>query len=290
MPERSGHVAQGPSRRILLAEDSRLNQRVATAMLENLGCRVDVVGDGAEAVKAAALEPYHAIFMDCQIPVLDGYQATREIRRNEGAARHTPIVGVTASALSSARERSLAAGMDDHLTKPLTRESLATALSRWTAGGLTPVAAIEADEHRSTAAPATTLAGGAARVLDAEVIARLKRLGEDAGQDLLGELTTIFLADADIRMAELRTAIAEEDATTVARLAHTLSGASASIGATDLANLFLDLERRAMAGDLTGDRSAQLGHPDVGVGQEDSCGLGPAHPALRPLRVVSGVR
>ena len=147
---------------------------------------------------------YHAIFMDCQIPVLDGYQATREIRRNEGAARHTPIVGVTASALSSARERSLAAGMDDHLTKPLTRESLATALSRWTAGGLTPVAAIEADEHRSTAAPATTLAGGAARVLDAEVIARLKRLGEDAGQDLLGELTTIFLADADIRMAELR--------------------------------------------------------------------------------------
>lgn len=258
MSERNAHVAQDPSWRILLAEDSPLNQRVATAMLENLGCHVDVVGDGAEAVKAAAREPYDAIFMDCQIPVLDGYEATREIRRNEGAARHTPIVAVTASALGSGRVRSLAAGMDDHLTKPLTRESLAMALSRWVEGGSKPAAAIEADEHRSTADLETTLAGSAP-VLDAEVIARLRRLGEDAGQDLLGELTTIFMADADIRMAELRTAIAEQEAATVARLAHTLSGASASIGATELAHLCLDLERRATAGDLTG--GATLAEP-----------------------------
>ncbi|MFN8634115.1 MAG: response regulator [Chloroflexota bacterium] len=125
--------------RILVAEDNIVNQRVAIRMLERLGYRVDVVVNGVEAVDAAAQLPYSAILMDCQMPEMDGYEATRLIRTQEGAQRrvpgrgapHTPIIALTANAMADDRDRCLTCGMDDYLAKPLRPDVLAATLDRW---------------------------------------------------------------------------------------------------------------------------------------------------------------
>jgi len=121
----------GSSGRILLAEDNLVNQRVASAMLVNLGYSVDIVADGAAAVAAAAATCYRAILMDCQMPVMDGYQATAQIRSLHGESSRTPIVAVTASAMKSDVQRCLDAGMDDYLSKPVRLQALGTVMARW---------------------------------------------------------------------------------------------------------------------------------------------------------------
>jgi len=117
--------------RILLVDDSKMNQMVARAMLQRLGYEVDVAGNGADAVLAATSAHYDVVLMDCLMPDMDGYEATEMIRRSEGPSRHTTIVALTASALSGDRERCLAAGMDDYLSKPLRPAALETVLGRW---------------------------------------------------------------------------------------------------------------------------------------------------------------
>ena len=124
--------AVGCGQRILLIEDNTINQVVATRMLEKLGFRADVANNGQEALRALAAGEYSAILMDCQMPEMDGYQATTEIRRLEGTSgAHTPIIAMTANTMQGDRERCLAAGMDDYLSKPLRREALENALGRW---------------------------------------------------------------------------------------------------------------------------------------------------------------
>jgi CheY-like chemotaxis protein len=276
-----------------VAEDNAVNQRVVRAMLLRLGLEVDVVGNGAEAVAAAALVEYRAIFMDCQMPVLDGFKATAAIRQHQGALRHTPIIAVTASAMKSDELRCLAAGMDDHIAKPLTLEAVATVLARWvpdtddrastTVRGAAsasspsptgpPAAAAEPiGRARPTDPPATPSSPtdlpavapepiGPARPsrfalpdgppIDAEVVDRLARLGDAEGEDLLGQLATLFLADADVRMLALRQALAAADALGMSRSAHGLRGASANLGAVGLASLCATLEQRSDVGDLS---------------------------------------
>ena len=119
-----------PAARVLLADDARINQLVGVAMLERLGCTVDVVTNGAEAVKAVLQKDYDVVLMDCLMPVMDGYEATAQIRSLEGGSRRTPIIALTASAMVGDRERCLAAGMDDYLAKPLDRSALADVVAR----------------------------------------------------------------------------------------------------------------------------------------------------------------
>ncbi len=132
--------AQGPVSRekiearpakILLAEDDTVNSMIALAFLRSAGHEVDVARDGREAVEACQRGAYDLVLMDCQMPNLDGFQATREIRRREGEGHHLPVVALTASSLASDREKCLAAGMDDHLGKPIDPEELAATLARW---------------------------------------------------------------------------------------------------------------------------------------------------------------
>ena len=117
--------------RLLLAEDNPVNQKVACKMLEKLGYRVDVAGNGQEAVAAHERAPYPLIFMDCQMPELDGFEATALIRKMEGKSAHTPIVAMTANAMQGDRERCLAAGMDDYVAKPIRPKELQTVLETW---------------------------------------------------------------------------------------------------------------------------------------------------------------
>jgi PAS domain S-box-containing protein len=229
-PSSSGGLEVG---RLLLAEDNLINQKVAVAMLSSAGYRVDTVPNGAAAVQAAAERDYDVILMDCQMPELSGYEATAAIRAREGSARHTPIIAMTASARREDRERCLAAGMDSYAAKPLSKDAL--------------LALVATMKNRPT-----MVALPAPPVLDAQIVDRLERLGRAAGEDLMGELATLFLADADARVVALRQALAADDAASVAQSAHTMSGASANLGATGLARLCAALETDSEAGNLTG--------------------------------------
>ncbi len=117
--------------RVLVAEDNGVNQKVAVRMLERLGLRADVAANGRETVRMFELLPYDLVFMDCQMPEMDGYEATREIRRREGPGRHVAIIAMTADAMAGCRERCLEAGMDDFIAKPVGMEALFEVLRRW---------------------------------------------------------------------------------------------------------------------------------------------------------------
>jgi two-component system, sensor histidine kinase and response regulator len=232
---------------ILLVEDNPVNQRVARAMLEHLGFDVEVVADGAEAVNAATRAPHQAILMDCQIPVMDGYQATAKIRRLEGASTHIPIIAVTGSGMSD-QQRCLDSGMDDYLTKPLSLKVLAAVLDRWTSETPSSTEAVDpADVSLAPDAGRSSTGVSGRPVLDAEVVGRLERLGREAGEDLMGQLAILFLSDAGARVVALREALAGNDPEAVVFAAHALGGASANLGATDLADLCSTLETEGTA-------------------------------------------
>jgi hypothetical protein len=131
-------TAPASATRILVVEDSPVNRVVTVSMLERAGFHVTAVNDGVEALEALSTTRYDVVLMDCQMPNLDGYEATRELRRREGEGRHTPVIAMTAHAMDSDRERCIAAGMDDYLTKPVRAAVLTTALERWIASTAAP--------------------------------------------------------------------------------------------------------------------------------------------------------
>jgi CheY-like chemotaxis protein len=118
--------------RVLVVEDYPMCQKVARLQLQSLGCLPDVVSSGPEALAALECHEYHIVLMDCEMPGMDGYTAAAEIRRREAGARRTTIIAMTGHALESRRQRSLDAGMDDHIVKPVTLSTLGAVLKRWT--------------------------------------------------------------------------------------------------------------------------------------------------------------
>ena len=124
-------TASSSKSRVLVVEDNPVNQRVASSLLERLGCRVDVAGNGKEAVAMLEAMPYDVVFMDCYMPVMDGFEATAEIRRREAGTSHCIIIAMTANALPADRERCLQAGMDDYISKPISKSGLRDLLKRY---------------------------------------------------------------------------------------------------------------------------------------------------------------
>jgi two-component system sensor histidine kinase/response regulator len=232
--------------RVLLVEDNTVNQALAVAIVAKLGYGADMAGNGREAVEAVAHIAYGAVLMDCQLPVMDGDQATAEIRRREGTARHTPIIAMTAAALQGDRERCLAAGMDDYLAKPVLVADVQAVLSRWLGGAVTtPKVAGPVDWAES-----------AGDVFDPDRLAELGELDSSGnGSALFGTLVDCFLASGPADLADLRAAIQRGDATAVDQIAHRLKGAAGTLGGAGLVRLCQELEALTSAGGFppTGD-------------------------------------
>jgi PAS domain S-box-containing protein len=236
----------GPRPRVLLAEDNEINQTVAVRMLERLGLQVDVVADGHGAVDALRSAPgtYAAVLMDCQMPRMDGYEATGVIRAEEGIHRRTPIIAMTAGAMTGDRERCLAAGMDDYLSKPVRPDDLAGALARWVT-----VAPGEARGEAAAAEDAMPGDGATEPVLSDAAVAQLRSLSARAGKPILEEITGMFLADVDNRVGAVRSAYAGGDVDALAAAAHYLKGSCGGVGALRLAAACGAVEESARAGD-----------------------------------------
>jgi two-component system, sensor histidine kinase and response regulator len=227
-------------RRVLLAEDNPVNQKVARMVLEKLGLEVTVVNNGREAVTAWKAGGHDLILMDCQMPELDGYEATREIRRAEqGQQTAIPIVALTAHAMKGDDEKCREAGMTDYLTKPLDREKLHKCLERHLGklqGGGTPVEAEAQATVPPPAAPAPV-----------DWSAFMKSM--DGDQDLARELVDLFIESGDETLAAILNALGANDFVAVGEQAHSLKGASANLRATAAAQAAARLEAAAKAGD-----------------------------------------
>ncbi len=228
--------------RVLLADDNPVNQEVASALLVELGCTVVLASDGQEALDRIREESFDLVLMDCMMPRLDGYAATRAIRELEAAEPHrprSPVIALTASAVQGEQERCAAAGMDDFLTKPLPLRDLRATIRRWTgaaAGGSVRVAAPKLEER----APE----GG---VLDPEALDSLRQFTA-GGRPLLGKLIELFLSDTSHRITALTTALEAGDVREIRVIAHTVKSSSATLGATDLARCLATLEGAALGG------------------------------------------
>ncbi len=222
--------------RILIAEDNTTNQLVAAGMLRMLGCSYKIARNGVEAVSQWREGDWDLILMDCSMPEMDGFQATDAIRRQEDGERHIPIIAMTANTLPADIERCKAAGMDDHLPKPLTLETLSARLSQWLGWQPDTMAKAEPATEPSSNAP-----------LDTGV---LKRLREILGSSV-SEAIRPFLEDIPNYLVALENGIAEGNAATLRNVSHVIKGAASNLGAVALASVAREMELQAEAGALS---------------------------------------
>ncbi|HEY0944543.1 MAG TPA: response regulator [Opitutaceae bacterium] len=230
--------------RLLVVEDNYVNQKVAARHLEKLGHSCDVADNGQRALEMLALQQYDLVLMDCQMPVLDGYETTRRIRAGEviNLNPRVPIVALTAYAMESDRQKCLAAGMDDFLAKPIRFEELQAVIERCLLRTEAGAAAGSGEEDVAPAGPV---------VLELEQFEHLRALEDDDHPSFLGELVDLFLLETPKRFEEIRAAHAAGDTAALARTAHTVKGACANFGARALQSLCARIEELARSGRLT---------------------------------------
>ena len=250
---------------VLLAEDNLVNQVVVQNMLESIGCSVELVSNGLEAVEALSRNSYDLVFMDCQMPEMDGYRATKFIREREDAQRsedngkisHVPIIALTAHALPGDREKCLSAGMDDYIPKPFRKEQLRAVLQKWLDGKKSYKRKVMVSSSDGKGMPCTPLQAStqslpdntsaseqspSQSVIDQKVLDNIRALQEEGKEDLLNKIITIFLNDSPERLKELRKAVNSGDSPSINRIAHTIKSSCANLGAMKISSLFKAME------------------------------------------------
>jgi PAS domain S-box-containing protein len=233
---------EGRGARILLVEDNAVNRSVALGMLKKMGVNADTAENGEEALDALERHTYDLVLMDCQMPKMDGYEATRRIRRMEGEARGVPVVAMTAHAMSGDREKCLEAGMNDYISKPVTRSALATALRKWLPAG---AGGTQSGEQ-------TTRAGEAEAAFHVEAAWNrgelLRRLEGDEG--MVAEIASEFIEEIPKELTALKRALAAGDLPDAELRAHTLKGAAGSAGGMALCSAAAAMEIAAKKRDI----------------------------------------
>jgi two-component system sensor histidine kinase/response regulator len=261
--------------RILVAEDNPVNQEVALGMLQNFGCEVEVVANGREAYEISTRRQYDLIFMDCQMPEMDGYEATNAIREREAQdprKGHIPIVALTAHAMEGDHQACLAAGMDDYLSKPFTKEQLQEILKKWlkakpapeplTKGtcqafpGSSEVQGVEPPPPRGKEVRPGLEELSPGQPLDGKILSEIRSLQREGAPDLLDKVIRAYVSEAPNLLERLINAVEQGDALETYKAAHTLKSSSANIGALSLAELFKKLE--ALARDQSLDQAKSI--------------------------------
>lgn len=236
-----------PHVRILIAEDYVINQTVVVRQLKKLGYRADVVSDGLEALKALERTPYDIVLMDCQMPKMDGYKTTAEIRRREADNRHTAIIAMTANAMEGDRADCLAAGMDDYITKPLMADELKRVLERWSP---------RSSQRLDTSVPPAAKPNLSSVNIPTENLppVDLERLLDATGDDgrIPPEFVEFYRKQMSEELSRLRTAISESSAEKVIQIAHGCAGMNANCGMIAVVPPLRELERMARLGQLDG--------------------------------------
>jgi CheY-like chemotaxis protein/HPt (histidine-containing phosphotransfer) domain-containing protein len=211
--------------RVLIAEDNAINQKVAIKQLQKFGVHADAVGNGLEALEALRQIKYDLVLMDCQMPEMDGYSATQQLRKSQDPRiRDIPVIAITGNALQGDRERCLKAGMSDYLSKPIKTNALLAVLERW----LGP--------------PSIEDEPGSDPALDPSVLDDLRKLDTPGEPSLIDELGQLFLSSSPKRIQKMRECLDSKDFESIKREAHQLKSTSGNLGASSLSQLCEKLE------------------------------------------------
>ncbi|GAA1476910.1 hypothetical protein GCM10009623_13560 [Nocardioides aestuarii] len=254
---RTGVAPPAATHRVLVVEDNQVNQMVAVGLLESVGFATEVAVDGVEAVEALAGDHgFSAVLMDCRMPRMDGYTATRTIRENEPAGRRVPIIAMTASALEGERERCLACGMDDFLTKPVDSDRLHRTLRHWVGDDETPKPVVPpAPTVRETLAAEPASPPPVGDLVDVERIEMLHEMVKD-GISLFQRSSGNFIAHAPDHLTAIGAAVAEGDAEQLMATAHKLKGSALNLGLPRVGAAAFELEERGRSARLDGAEAA----------------------------------
>ncbi|MCC7596109.1 response regulator [Janthinobacterium sp. FW305-129] len=237
--------------RMLLVEDNAINQEIALAMLEDTAYQATPADNGRRALALWERYPFDVILMDCQMPEMDGFEATRRLRRmeSEQGRSRTPIIALTANAILGDRELCLDAGMDDYLAKPYTRAALLAVLARWRPASSVPAAAETAEEvDPAQAEPAA--ASDASPILDAAALQNLRAMRRPGRPDVLGRIIDLFYSDAPRLLGQLEMAAGASDAAALQLAAHTFKSSCANVGALGLSATCREIEQYARSNDV----------------------------------------
>jgi len=239
---------------VLVVEDNPTNQKLARCQLQNHAFNVEIANDGVEALEIFRQKSLQLILMDCQMPRMDGYQTTRAIRRSEKiSGGHIPIIALTAHALTGEKEKCLAAGMDDYLSKPVSEAQLISAVNLWLGKQTSTNASANTTETAATATPdadATVIDDSAEPVLDSTIVTRIHSYGDGIWK----EISTKFLADLDARLPVMQAALTNNEQQPLFAAIHAIKGSSGSLGARRLYQLATQIHQLVEHHDLEGVR------------------------------------
>jgi two-component system sensor histidine kinase/response regulator len=231
---------------ILLVEDNLVNQEVARHMLQLQGCRVSVASNGQEAVEMSMKQDFQLIFMDCRMPVMDGFKASvmiRELEKQDQKRKRIPIIALTANIQKGIQQECNAAGMDDYMSKPFEQKQLQAVLYKW-------LGHHQHNKNQQRVKPGATLEDNAEPVLQQKPLDNIRSMQQPGSPSILNRIITIFLQESPNLLASIQQAVSEKDSTSLLEAAHSLKSSSANLGAVKLSAISRELEALGKADNI----------------------------------------